>query len=122
MTIKGSCHCGAIQFTVTEAPTEVSDCNCSFCSRRAPLSAYYSPDQFKLLTAPERISVYQWGSYMGTHSFCGVCGCAAFSRFPDFESGEPDFDKPRIGVNARLFEDFDLSKIPVRHLNGRDDW
>jgi hypothetical protein len=122
MTLKGRCHCGAIQFEVTEAPTEVSSCNCTFCSKRGTLVAYYTPAQFKLTTVRDRVASYQWGHYIGVHHHCGVCGCGAYSEFPDFSSGEPDFDHPRIGVNARLFEDFALDELPVNHLNGRTDW
>ena len=28
-----TCHCGAINVEVPEAPTIVSDCNCSICRR-----------------------------------------------------------------------------------------
>ena len=35
--IKGSCHCGNTQFEVTEAPTDVTRCTCSLCSKRGAL-------------------------------------------------------------------------------------
>ena len=55
MTIKGSCHCGATQFEVSEAPASVTHCTCSFCSKRGALHAYYTPGQFKLTTARDRV-------------------------------------------------------------------
>ena len=42
MPIKGSCHCGATQFEVTEPPASVTRCTCSFCSKRGALHAYYT--------------------------------------------------------------------------------
>jgi hypothetical protein len=95
MTLKARCHCGATQFELTEAPTELADCNCSFCSRRGALHAYYKPAQFKLTTARDRVSTYQWGHYLGQHHHCGVCGCPTYSEFPSFDSGEPNFEDPR---------------------------
>lgn len=120
MSLKGRCHCGAIQFEVDHAPAEVASCNCSFCSRRGGLTAYYRPAEFRLTTARDRVSTYQWGTYIGRHHHCGVCGISAFSEFPSFETGEPDFDDPRISVNARLFEDFDLAAVPVTFHNGKE--
>jgi len=119
MTLKARCHCGATQFEVTHAPEWVSDCNCSFCSKRGALWAYYTPDQFKLTTARDRVSTYQWGGYFGTHHHCGVCGCGTYSQFPSFENGVVNYDDPRISLNARLFEDFDLDAVPVRKTDGR---
>jgi len=117
--LKARCHCGATQFEVAEAPIEVSACNCSFCAKRGALWAYYRPAQFKLTTARDRVSTYQWGGYFGQHHHCAICGCGTYSEFPSFETGAPNYDDPRISVNARLFEDFDLDALPVKKVNGR---
>ena len=122
MPIKGSCHCGATQFEVTAAPASVTSCNCSFCSKRGGLWAYYTPAQFKLTTARDRVSTYQWGHYVGQHHHCSICGCGTYSEFPSFEEGKPDFSKPRISVNARLFNDFDLAAVPVEQVDGKNGW
>jgi hypothetical protein len=34
----------------------------------------------------------------------------------------PDFTRPQVAVNARLFDDFDLAAVPVKHLDGRNLW
>jgi hypothetical protein len=72
MAITGSCHCKATMFEVSEAPRTVTFCTCSFCSKRGSLWAYYIPSQFKLLTPPENVSTYQWGSRTVKHGFCAV--------------------------------------------------
>jgi hypothetical protein len=118
-SLKARCHYGATQFTVETAPQELAACNCTFCAKRGALWAYYTPAQFRLTTAPERVSTYQWGSYTVRHHHCAICGCGTFSESPDWSTGKPDFDNPRIGVNARLFEDFDLDATPVRKIDGR---
>jgi hypothetical protein len=122
MAVKGSCHCKATQFEVSEAPTSVTHCTCSFCSKRGALHAYYTPDQFKLTTARDRVSTYQWRSYAVQHHHCAICGCPTYSESPDFSTGVVNFDKLRIGVNARLFDDFDLDSVPVTILDGKNLW
>jgi hypothetical protein len=63
MGIKGSCHCGATQFTVAKRPETVTrcTCSCSFCSKRGALWAYQDhKDEFVLTTPRDRVSTYQW--------------------------------------------------------------
>jgi len=123
MPLKGSCHCGAIQFEVTEPPVGLTSCNCSFCAKRGSLWAYYKVEQFKLLTARDRVATYQWGHFVGQHHHCGVCGCGAYSEFPSFETGEANYDEMRVSVNARLFGDaFDLTSVPIEPVDGKNGW
>jgi len=51
----------------------------------------------------------------GADHFCPTCGCGTYSESPDFSSGDPDFEHPKIGANARLLDDFDLEAVPVPH-------
>jgi hypothetical protein len=122
MPLKGSCHCGATQFEVPEAPTSVTRCTCSFCSKRGALHAYYKPAQFKLTTSRDRVSTYQWKTYTVAHHYCAICGCGTYSESPDFSTGKPDFANMKVGVNARLFDDFDLEKVKVEVMDGKNLW
>ena len=122
MTISGSCHCKATVFEVSEAPANVTKCTCSFCSKRGALWAYYAPSQFSLLTPQANLSTYRWGSRTIKHHFCGVCGCGTFTETPDWSTGEPNFDNPKISVNARLFDDLDLGAVEVVVIDGRNLW
>ena len=88
----------------------------------AELWAYYVPSQFKLTTPPENVSTYQWGSKTVRHGFCAICGCGTFTETPDFNGGEPDFDNPKISVNARLFDGFDLDAVEVVVIDGKNLW
>lgn len=119
MTVKGSCHCGATQFELTQAPDSVTRCTCSFCRKRGVLWAYYQPEQFRLMTPREQVATYQWRTKTVQHHFCATCGCGTYSESPDWSTGQPDFDKPRIGVNAWLLDDFDLESAPVTVLDGK---
>lgn len=122
MAIKGSCHCKATSFEVTAAPENVTQCTCSFCSKRGALWAYYTPDQFDLQTPMKNVATYRWGSKTIKHHFCPVCGCGTFTETPDWSTGSPNFDNPRISVNARLFDDFDLDKVEVVMIDGKNLW
>jgi hypothetical protein len=122
MTLKGSCHCGATKFEVTEAPATVTRCTCSICSKRGALWAYYKPAEFRLETPEENIATYKWRTKSISHNFCPVCGCTTFTVSPDWSTGKADFDNPRIGVNARIFDDFDLDAVPVNVIDGKNLW
>ena len=122
MTIKGSCHCGSTAFEVSAVPENVTQCTCSFCSKRGSLWAYYTPSQFTLATPVANVSTYRWGSKTVKHHFCGTCGCGTFTETPDWSTGEPDFDNPRVSVNARLFDDFDLGAVEVVVIDGKNLW
>jgi hypothetical protein len=122
MTLKGSCHCGATKFEVTEAPASVTRCTCSICAKRGALWAYYTPAQFRLETPREDIATYRWQTKLVAHHFCPTCGCTTFTETPDWSKGEPDFDNMRVGVNARIFDDFDLDVVPVTVIDGKNLW
>ena len=79
MTIKASCHCGATQFEVSEAPASVTECNCTFCSKRGGLWAYYSAEQV-ILIKNDRPTVYTRDESTHEHHHCGVCGCGAYNE------------------------------------------
>lgn len=122
MVLKGSCHCGGTTFELSEAPEEVTRCTCSFCSKRGSLWAYYKPEQFRLTSPPEQVATYRWGSKTIQHHFCATCGCGTYTETPDWLTGEPDFDNPKISINARLFDDFDLEAVPVTVIDGKNLW
>jgi hypothetical protein len=121
MTILASCHGGALKFEVSEAPATVTVCTCTFCTKRGTLWAYYTPDQVKLSVTPEADAVYSRNG-MNKHHHCNVCGCGTFSQVPTWTHYEPDFDNPRISVNVRLFDDFDIASLPVEIIDGRNLW
>src|SRR5262249_60981262 len=79
-------RCGKTQFEVGEPPPRVKRCTCSICSKRGALWAYYKPAQFHLITPPEDIATYLWGSKTVKHHFCANCGCGTFSESPDWST------------------------------------
>jgi hypothetical protein len=84
--------------------------------------ACYTPAQFRLTSPAENVATYLWGSRTVKHHFCANCGCGTFSESPDWSTGKPDFDNPKVAVNSRLFEDFDLDAVPVTGIDGKNLW
>lgn len=121
MPLFGSCHCQATRFQVDGPPETVTRCTCSICSRKGALWAYYTPAQVRFVSQDAK-STYRWQSNMVAAHFCSVCGVSTYNESPDFSTGEPDFENPRIAINARLFEDFDLDAVPVEVLDGKNLW
>ena len=50
-------------------------CNCSSCTKRGTLAAYYAPGEVELGLTPESLAAYQWGDRMMTFHHCTTCGC-----------------------------------------------
>ena len=64
MPFTGSCHCGAIRYTVDgDAPTSALQCNCSICRRKAALHHFTTPDKFTLHTSREAVATYQFNNH-----------------------------------------------------------
>ncbi|MFS2032431.1 GFA family protein [Polaromonas sp. CT11-55] len=123
-TITGSCHCGKNAFRIDgEMPAQLTRCTCSFCSRRGALLAYYTPEQFHVTTPEDADAVYRWQTKLVDHHFCAKCGVSTYSDSPAFEmDGSWDGSTRRIGVNARLFDDFDAAEAPVAVIDGKNLW
>lgn len=124
MLITGSCHCGTVQFAIEGSlPSVLTRCTCSFCAKRGALLAYYEPAQFHRTSPDAGDEIYRWNTKLVAHHFCSSCGCATFSDSPAFEpNGDWDGSTRRIGVNARLFDDYDAANAPVTVIDGKNLW
>ncbi len=112
--IEGSCHCGAVRYTVETTPTWAMDCNCSHCRLYGSLWAYYPQRDVKFAAAPDTF-VYQWGDRMLDMHHCRTCGC--FSHFT--HTGVDDAEK--IGVNIRLMRGLTPDIVPIVQKNNGND-
>lgn len=91
MTLKGHCHCGAIEYEVAGTPQHVALCHCGDCRRSAgaPMVSWaaFAEDEFKV-TKGEPKTFNSSGSAM--RSFCGDCGSGLFYRNAEFLPGIVD--------------------------------
>jgi hypothetical protein len=106
---KGTCFCGAVEFTVTGAPVEMGYCHCGSCRHwsAGPINAF-------TLWKPESVNVTKGQQNLGTynkteHSFrkwCKTCGGHVFTEHPGM--GLTD-------VYAAVLKDFRFE--PHLHVN-----
>lgn len=113
MTVKGSCHCGAIAYTLDEpAPTQAMACNCSICRRKGYLLHFSSPEKLSIEAGPEAVAVYTFNSHNIRHQFCKICGCA-----PLGDGTGPDGTTMAV-VNLRCADGIDLDALEIQHYDG----
>src|SRR3569623_961048 len=111
--IEGTCHCGAVRIEVAEAPTQVTDCNCSICRRVGSLWEYYAPAQVRIVVPT---ATYRRGDKTSDFHHCAVCGCTThWSPI----AGVRDTD--RMGINARLLGAEILERARLQRLDGASD-
>lgn len=122
--ITGRCHCGSSSFQIDgDLPAALTRCTCSFCAKRGALVAYYAPEQFHADAAAGTDGVYRWNTMLVAHHFCTTCGIATYSDSRAFgKDGSWDHVTRRIGVNARLFDQFDAAAVPVTVIDGKNLW
>ena len=115
----GSCHCGAIRFTLASRPTEVASCNCSICTKHGGLWTYCPPADFNVDRGAELLGSYIWGDRLIAIRFCPRCACVvhwhAIEGREVFAPGTP----AKVGVNARLLDGLDATRLPRRMLDNR---
>lgn len=112
MRYQGSCHCGKVTFEVEGELAQVTECNCSICSRKGSLVWGVLPDRFRLLSPEAELATYSFGKERIKHRFCPHCGIHTFAE--GILSGSP-----LVVINARCLEGIDLSSLPVKHFDGR---
>ena len=112
-THTGGCHCGRVRFEViAPAKLEVTDCNCSICSKYGYLHLIVPADRFKLLSGRESLSTYSFNTHVAKHFFCSTCGVKSFY----IPRSHPD----GISVNARCLDSDTIESMSVTPFDGRD--
>lgn len=78
-TLQGSCNCGAVKFTLAQAPTDASACHCTQCRKQS--GHYFAsanlPKEAVALTGGENLTWYQ-ASEKVRRGFCSKCGAWLF--------------------------------------------
>ena len=108
----GSCHCGAVRAILAYAPTELTQCNCSLCTKSGFRGVYAPADD---VTITGELSGYirsDIGEPMITNWRCARCGIGTHWT----PLTPPPHD--RIGINARLFDPAQVAALPVNHVDG----
>jgi hypothetical protein len=113
VTHSGGCHCGRVRFEViAPARVQLSECNCSICSKSGYLHLTVPADRFKLLSGADALTTYQFNTGTAKHFFCSVCGVKSFY----IPRSHPD----GYSVNARCLDPGTVESYTVDRVNGRE--
>ena len=110
VTIEGSCHCGAVKFTVTltEGFASARRCTCSICRMRGAVAVTSTPDAFRVTRGEDRLATYRFNTKTAEHHFCTVCGIYTHHK----RRSSPN----QLGVNVACLENvspFDFRQVVV---------
>jgi len=108
----GGCHCGRVRFEVQGTPDEVSECNCSVCTRKAYLHWIVPRAAFQLVAGENDLATYRFNTGVAQHHFCRHCGVASFYV--------PRSNPDSVDVNARCLDGVDVAALPRRSFDGRN--
>ena len=113
ITHTGSCHCGRVRFAVIAPPAlNVTDCDCSICTKSGYLHLLVPKSRFKLLCGEDALTTYQFNTRTAKHLFCSVCGIKAFY----VPRSHPD----GYSVNARCLDVGTIEQMTVVPLDGKN--
>jgi hypothetical protein len=112
MAYDGSCHCGAVTFTVEgDTPADAMSCNCSHCRRKGFLLTFVPAGQFTLNSGEGSLSTYTFNTHKLKHRFCPACGVQPFAE------GEQKGQAMRA-VNLRCVPAIDIETLNLQHVDG----
>ena len=107
----GSCHCGAVRFTVDADITDVYVCDCSLCRKKNARMTSVRETKFAITAGADKLGLYRWNTGVARHYFCTVCGIYTFHK----KRSMPD----HYGVNVYCLDDFDPAEQPIRAADGK---
>jgi hypothetical protein len=111
LTHRGGCHCGAVRFEVlAPAVLQVTDCNCSICSKAGYLHLLIEKSRFRLLAGAEALTTYRFNTGSAQHCFCKVCGIKSFY----VPRSHPD----GYSVNARCLDPGTVKRMEIKAFDG----
>lgn len=115
--LKGTCHCGAISWTLNMVPTLATACNCTMCRRYGVLWAYGALGEDVELTG--KAHAYRRSDLDGgiDFFFCPECGCVTHYIGVSSQSNQR-----LAAVNLRMAEPDQIAEIPIRHFDGLETW
>ena len=112
ITHRGGCHCGRVRFEVrAPAAIEVSDCDCSICSRSGYLHLIVPKSRFRLLAGGDALTSYRFNTGTAQHLFCSVCGIKSFYVPRSYPEG--------FSVNVRCLDDGAVTVTRIGVFDGK---
>ena len=113
ITHRGGCHCQRVRFEVlAAAEINVSECNCSICSKSGFLGMIVPRERFKLISGEDCLVEYTFDTGEAKHLFCKHCGIKSFY----IPRSHPD----GISVNARCLDPGTVEKMNIKPFDGQN--
>ncbi|MFP7721743.1 GFA family protein [Lysobacter sp. A3-1-A15] len=112
-TMKGTCHCKAVEFEVDLANgfENVRRCNCSLCSKKGAVMAGVPLEGLRVTRGEDTLSLYQWNARIAKHYFCSICGIYTHHQRRSVPT--------EFGFNVACIEGVDLADLgPIGASNG----
>jgi len=113
MIHNGSCHCGAIKFSIT-APARITArrCNCSICTMTGFLHLIIEDKDFTLLQGEDNLGSYRFNTRVARHLFCRTCGVKSFYIPRSHPHG--------ISVNVNCLDHSTIENITIQDFDGQN--
>ena len=110
VTLDGSCHCGAVRFTVTltKGFASARRCTCSICRMRGAVAVTSTPEAFRITQGEDKLATYRFNTKTAEHHFCSVCGIYTHHK----RRSDPN----QLGVNVACLagvSPFDFREVKV---------
>ena len=110
---QGGCHCGRVRFEVlAPAVINVSQCNCSICSKSGFQGMTVPRDRFTLKSGEESLTEYTFDSGVAKHLFCKHCGIKSFY----IPRSHPD----GVSVNASCLDPGTVEDMNIKQFDGQN--
>jgi hypothetical protein len=117
--LMGTCHCGALNWSLEGDPGSITACNCTLCRRYGALWAYDYEGRRIRTWGPS--SVYtrpgKADPALEIH-FCPTCGCVLCWRGLRLEKD----GGRRMAVNIRLAPPEAVADLRIDHFDGLDSF
>jgi hypothetical protein len=113
MAYKGSCHCGKVAYDVDGEIDQVTQCNCSICTKRGYLFWFVPRANLHLQSAESDLSTYTFNRHNIQHKFCPTCGVAPFGLGTDGKGNA------MAALNVRCLEGVDPAALKIVAFDGR---
>jgi len=93
------------------AQLEVSDCNCSICSKCGYLHLIVKAEDFVLVSGRDALTTYTFNTGVAKHYFCSHCGIKSFY----VPRSHPD----GVSVNARCIDGDTVVSMSITPFDGQ---
>ena len=104
-TVKGSCHCGSVQYEIDleNGLENLRCCNCSLSRRKPAVMNSVPVERFRITKGKDALTLYKWNTMVAEHYFCSTCGIYTHHR--------RRLDPSEFGFNVACLDGIDTNDL-----------